>query len=159
MTAYYPWADRKALQKIAIVANTDRKWLVLERLGLAHLPEQIFALTHLTELVVIDNVLTRIPAEIAKLHNLTHLDLFYNKLEELPAEIGQLRELTHLDLSYNNLEILPRQIAELTNLKYLDLRGNNLAVPAEILENVNNPALILEFYLTQAETVPMLIDN
>lgn len=151
MAAYHPWATQYAMQKIEEAAKCSFPWIVLERLGLSEIPGELFELTGLQELVIIDNLLTSLPPDIAKLKGLTRLNLFYNELKEIPPEIGSLSNLTHLDLSCNNLSSLPREMKNLTNLEYLDLRFNQLPLSSEILEQVHNPALIINTYLTNLE--------
>ena len=133
----------------------------MERLGLTDLPQSITALTHLTELVVIDNLLESVPPHILQLTELTKLDLFYNSIQsvpagidqlihlthlnlgcnlipEVPASIGSLTALTHLDLSCNRLTVLPAEFAQLPNLTYLDLSFNHLTkIPAALTEHPN----------------------
>jgi Leucine-rich repeat (LRR) protein len=138
-----------AHKRIKEASVHQRPWLVLERLGLTELPDEVFTLTHLDELIVIDNLLDRIPPEIKKLEKLTRICVFYNEITELPAEIGYLKNLTHLDLSCNKLECLPVEIRQLSRLTYLDLRYNCLPIPEKILENVNQPEQILNAYFEE----------
>ena len=58
---------------------------------------------------------------------------------------------TKLDLSGNQLGSLPPQIAQLTNLTRLNLRGNPLPIPPEILEKIDEPATIINYYLQSRE--------
>jgi Leucine-rich repeat (LRR) protein len=143
---YKPWTYHMAHKRIKDVAIYQRPWLVLERLGLSELPEEVFELTHLDELIVIDNLLTSLPPEIRLLGSLTRICMFYNEISTLPAEIGELKNLTHLDLSCNKLEVLPAELKNLSQLKYLDLRYNMLPIAEEVLEQVDKPDLILKTY-------------
>ena len=144
--SYKPWVHHHAQKRIKETASHLRPWLVLERLGLQEIPKEVFNLTHLDELLVIDNLLPAVPPEIKKLKQLTRLCFFYNEITELPPEIGDLQNLTHLDISCNKLEKLPPEIKKLSNLKYLDLRFNPLPIPVEILEKVDQPQLIFNAY-------------
>lgn len=149
MAAYSPWTYRLALKKIEETKETQRPWLILERLGLAELPSELYDLTHLEELVVIDNLLRTLPEELPSLTNLKRLYLFYNEINEMPGFIGEMKSLTHLDLSCNKIEKLPKQIMDLENLKYLDLRCNHLSIPENILERVKEPQVILQAYFSE----------
>jgi len=84
----------------------------------------------------------------------TLLDLSGRGLTELPSEIGLLTNLQRLDLRDNQLAALPPEIAQLGNLERLDLRYNPfLPIPPEILQRVNEPFVIIDYYLeSQAET-------
>jgi Leucine-rich repeat (LRR) protein len=147
---YKPWTHHMAHKRIKEVSTYRRHCLVLERLGLTELPDELFELTHLDELIIMDNLLESIPLELTKLRSLTRLCLFYNEISAIPPEIGDLTNLTHLDVSCNKLETLPNEIKKLKNLVHLDLRFNNLPIPKEVLEQVDRPDLILEAYFEQA---------
>jgi Leucine-rich repeat (LRR) protein len=148
--SYKPWTHHMAHKRIKEVSTYRRHCLVLERLGLTELPDELFELTHLDELIIMDNLLENIPPEITSLQAMTRLCLFYNEISTLPPEIGDLINLTHLDVSCNKLESLPEEIKKLKNLVYLDLRFNNLPIPKEILEQIDKPDLILDAYFEQA---------
>jgi internalin A len=89
-----------------------------------------------------------LPAVIGELRGLKFLDVSSSRLQELPDFIGDLTELRGLDLSGNKLTKLPESMARLTNLTYLDLRKNPLPVPPEILDGVDRPAEILNYYFS-----------
>ncbi|MEO1671389.1 MAG: GTP-binding protein, partial [Cyanobacteria bacterium J06631_2] len=78
----------------------------------------------------------------------TELDLSGLELTELPPEIAQLTNLSVLELDNNQLDSLPPEIAQLTNLSQLYLRDNFLPISPEILENVFEPATIINYYLS-----------
>lgn len=146
---YKPWTYQMAHKRIKDASIYHRPWLILERLGLTELPKEVFELTHLDELIVIDNLIETLPAEINQLTSLTRLCVFYNEISSLPAEIGDLKHLTHLDLSCNKLTDLPKEILQLKRLSYLDLRYNLLPLPEEILDMVDQPTKILTAYFEQ----------
>jgi Leucine-rich repeat (LRR) protein len=150
---YKPWTYHMAHKRIKDVAIYQRPWLVLERLGLTDLPEEVFQLGHLDELIVIDNLLTTLPPEIQMLKSLTRICMFYNEISSIPPEIGEMKHLTHLDLSCNKLKVLPEELKKLTRLKYLDLRYNMLPIAEEVLDQVDKPELILRAYFEQRVVV------
>ena len=69
------WVYNLAKTKIEKAAQNNCEWLILERLGLSEIPEEVYAMDWLKELIVIDNLVETIPQAIAQLKNLTHLDL------------------------------------------------------------------------------------
>ena len=111
------------------------------------LSPDITALSNLTTLNLRGNRLRTLPPEIGALSNLNWLYLGANQLNALPPEIGQLANLLELDLAHNQLSALPPEIIQLKKLKKLDLRGNPLPIPPEILERIEEPAVILDYYL------------
>eukprot|EP00740_Mantoniella_antarctica_P014329 CAMPEP_0181377788 /NCGR_PEP_ID=MMETSP1106-20121128/18089_1 /TAXON_ID=81844 /ORGANISM="Mantoniella antarctica, Strain SL-175" /LENGTH=232 /DNA_ID=CAMNT_0023496557 /DNA_START=542 /DNA_END=1237 /DNA_ORIENTATION=+ len=61
--------------------------------GAVEVPEELWALTALTSLLLESSQLTDLPAEIGALTGLTRLSLNSNQLTNLPAEIGGLTAL------------------------------------------------------------------
>ncbi len=71
-----------------------------------------------------------------------------SQLIHLPTEIGKLVDLVSLDLSYNRLVTLPASIQNLKNLTELRLVGNKLPIPSEVLEKIEEPQVILDYYFS-----------
>lgn len=145
--------DRNHLTKLPpeIGNLTHLTGLVLEQNQLVELPSQIGQLRNLTGLVLDHNHLEVLPLEMTGLTDLVSLELNYNHLTELPQDIGSLVNLTELELRGNNLNALPRSIGKLTNLARLDVRDNPLPIPPEILERVDQPKVIINYYLQHLE--------
>jgi len=107
--------------------------LDLTRKNLTDLPDEIFDLPDLTELILYDNRLTALTPRIGELKTLTNLVLQGNRLRQVPPEIGELTELRMLALGDNRIASLPAQLWQLGKLQELLLGDNQLdAVPAEI---------------------------
>jgi Leucine-rich repeat (LRR) protein len=150
---YTPWVYQIVNKRIKEARVYKKPWLILERLGLDMIPNEVFNLNHLDELIIIDNLVEEISPKIVQLENLTRICFFYNEIKYLPSEIGALQNLTHLDLSCNRIESLPVEILRLDKLEYLDLRFNNLPITNDVLENVYNPKEILKNYFKQLKPV------
>eukprot|EP00742_Colponemidia_sp_Colp-10_P002417 GILJ01002577.1.p1 GENE.GILJ01002577.1~~GILJ01002577.1.p1 ORF type:complete len:545 (-),score=81.60 GILJ01002577.1:98-1732(-) len=73
--------------------------------------------------------LESIPDEVFKLGNLRELLLSNNKLRVLDGRIGYLTNLNMLDLSSNSLSTLPPELANILELKELTVEGNPLKPP------------------------------
>jgi internalin A len=122
--------------------------LYLSENQLTELTKEIGELKSLTTLYLRKNQLATLPKEIGELKSLTRLYLSGNQLTELPKEIGELKNLTWLDLGGNQLATFPKEIAELKNLTQLDLRGNPVPILPDVLERINEPATIINSYLS-----------
>ncbi|MBE7549636.1 MAG: GTP-binding protein [Anaerolineales bacterium] len=131
---------------LQILQLPNLQWLDLSHSKLTMLPPQIGQLANLRTLIINHNNLTALPPQIGQLFNLKGLVLRHNRLTTLPPEIGQLSNIKTLIVSNNLLSRLPAQISQLTNLKRLDLTSNSLPVPPEILEKIDDPAIILNYY-------------
>jgi internalin A len=130
----------------------------LSNLALGHnrfesLPSEIWELRSLKILTIPANMLKTFPNGVLALKRLEILRLGGNRfISSVPSEIHQLRNLKELDTSHNNISKLPPEILDLKELQILDIRGNPLPIPPEILEKINDPTLILEYYFkTQIE--------
>jgi len=148
---YTPWVYQIVNKRIKEARVYKKPWLILERLGLEVIPNEVYDLIHLDELIIIDNLIEEISPEIVQLENLTRICLFYNEIISLPSEIGALQNLTHLDLSCNRIESLPVDILKLEKLEYLDLRFNNLPISNDVLESVYKPKEIINEYFNQLQ--------
>ncbi|HEX8181014.1 MAG TPA: COR domain-containing protein [Pyrinomonadaceae bacterium] len=126
---------------------TNLKVLDLGSNRFTKLPPVLGQLPSLTELHLSNNQLKELPAALWQLPNLRELCLDSNQLTQLPPEIAQLSNLTELNLRNNQLTALPAEIGQLPNLTKLYLDGNQLAIPPEILDKVDEPATIINYYL------------
>jgi internalin A len=103
---------------------------------LTSLPESFSKLQNLTELYLGGNELTNIPESISELQNLVDLYLNNNELTGLPEGITKLNKLRRLNLFQNKLISLPRSLTKLPQLTKLTLSGNELLTPPqEVAEN------------------------
>ncbi|RMZ48890.1 hypothetical protein EB821_05200, partial [Candidatus Marinimicrobia bacterium PRS2] len=100
------------------------------------LPTEIFDLTNLTELRLVNqDLIGEIPHTVGNLSNLEDLDIRENLSGSIPPEIGNLTNLTFLRLGDNQLTgSIPPEIGQLMNLTYLGLYNNQLTgeIPPEI---------------------------
>ena len=100
------------------------KQLDLRRTKLVRLPNEIWQLIAITELILWDTQLEEVPSDIGNLVNLKLLHLGDNELKALPAEIGELAQLEALSVWKNRLQALPATVGNLSNLKTLLAWGN-----------------------------------
>ena len=90
-----------------------------------YIPESLFDLINLKNLVISGFSDTILSKNIKKLSNLEKLELSGN-LKVLPNEIGELKNLIALDISYIKITTLPNTIGKIKNLKSLDAHSCKL---------------------------------
>lgn len=114
-------------------------WYGLEITGsVRNLSPSLWNMTHITQLYLNDNCLTRLPPDIGRLTELRLLDLSSNKLRALPRELGELILLEELLLNDNQLRTLPFEMGKLFHLKRLTLKGNT-SLNQELLQIYQEP--------------------
>jgi Leucine-rich repeat (LRR) protein len=84
-----------------------------------------------------DVQIKRIPNEIFSLKFLKELVIRHQQIEEIPKCVNNLLSLEKLDLMGNKLERLPSTLRNFTKLVYLDLEGNNIKYIPEDIQNSN----------------------
>ena len=102
------------------------KRLNLSYNSFASLPEVVFSMNALEELIVVNAGLTELSKKISRLDSLKVLSLSQNHLTVLPESLCSLTLLSAVDLRYNDLLTLPENIGSLTNLKALLLQHNEI---------------------------------
>lgn len=114
---------------------TQLKKLDLWENGLREIPAELFELSSLEELRIIDPI-RKLPEEFAQLKQLKKLCI-EGELEEIPEAFKAMEQLQSLELELNNLKDIPAFLAELPQLDVLNLGYNTaLRIP---------PALISRF--------------
>ena len=141
-------SEKFALEEIWEGASSGVTSFGLVRFSLKSLPSQIELLTNLAELNLSQNELTTLPSSISNLSRLRTLNLSFNKFTSLPVAICRLTNLNELNLYANQISILPIEILNFGHLRKLDLRSNSLPIPPEILEKINEPRTILNYYFS-----------
>uniref|UniRef100_A0A8B9YAM7 Protein flightless-1 homolog n=1 Tax=Bos mutus grunniens TaxID=30521 RepID=A0A8B9YAM7_BOSMU len=92
----------------------------------SNLPTSLEGLSHLADVDLSCNDLTRVPECLYALPGLRRLNLSSNQIAELSLCIDQWVHLETLNLSRNQLTSLPSAICKLTKLKRLYLNSNQL---------------------------------
>ncbi|XP_070778826.1 protein flightless-1 homolog isoform X2 [Enoplosus armatus] len=92
----------------------------------SNMPTSLEGLTHLADVDLSCNDLTRVPECLYSLGSLKRLNLSSNQISELSLCIDQWTQLETLNLSRNQLTSLPSAICKLSKLKKLYLNSNKL---------------------------------
>ena len=141
-------------------------FLLLDRCTIGALPESIGDLSSLESLSVTSTGLHALPSSLGDLPNLSTLWVDSNELSELPASLGRLGRLQNLYASRNRIrDLSPIAALELERLEVAqnpiralppgldvsrslvsDLRGTELPIPPEILQHLDEPRRILDYY-------------
>ncbi len=138
-----------ALQRLA--------FMDLQDMELSVLPDWLFSLPRLQEVVVDGNDLTSIPASIGNARALRVFSARYNFIEALPASLASCVDLEELILEGNNITAVPDWIGGLTELTMLWLSSNNIS---ELPGTIANLKQLEEFGFdhNDLKTYPGVID-
>jgi internalin A len=110
------------------------------------LPLEIEHLSNLLSLNLSHNKISSIPTNIKKLTRLNYLFLSNNSIRNIPSEVEELQNLLLLRIENNLIEKLPVEICNLKKLIVLNMNNNLIPIPPEILKNINEPKIILDYY-------------
>lgn len=115
--------------------NPQQVYRLRLRINSDSLPDEVFQLTNLQELVAIRCRLNVLNQRIGELANLETLNLTGNHLVKLPETIGNLLNLKNLIISRNIIEALPESISNLHKLVLIDAWENPIyTLPESISE-------------------------
>ncbi|WP_344923959.1 leucine-rich repeat domain-containing protein [Aquimarina addita] len=99
------------------------------------LPEQIFEMPELTQLILSNMGLTNFPAGITSLKKIENLNASNNSITTVDAELGELTTLKYLSLENNQIVEIAPEIGNLTNLTILRLQNNLIEIiPKEVCD-------------------------
>nr|WP_321485559.1 COR domain-containing protein [uncultured Draconibacterium sp.] len=120
--------------------------LNLNHLSLFTIPEEVFELINLEQLIISNNKLSEIPNDISRLKKLKYIDASFNFITKIHSEIEQIQSLEVLKLNKNWLQCIPKSIYFLNNLKSLQIEDNYVY---EIDSSIGNLKSLRELLLTR----------
>ncbi|KAG7207977.1 hypothetical protein KM043_009557 [Ampulex compressa] len=113
------------LEVMENASTADVTTVDLSRNKLSALPNQLSAVTTVTDLKLASNHLMHIPEWIGELYtHLQVLDLSKNCLHSLPSSMSLLKHLREINISFNRYAELPESIYEVTRLEILIANDN-----------------------------------
>lgn len=123
---------------------TRLKKLDLWENGLTEIPMELFELSSLEELRIIDPI-RHLPQEFLRLKHLKIICI-EGDIEYIPEAFKGMEQLQSLELDLNNLVEIPAFLAGLPQLKLLSLRYNTeLRLPQELIARFNEKGIRLEY--------------
>jgi len=170
-------SGKQAFERINNAKITGEQILDLSGQLLDEIPKEIKNLKYLKSLDISGNTISEFPSWIFELKTLETLNIsavtlvMKHTLDEnegyydtgnglislIPSEISQLTNLVSFTLTNNRIKSLPKSLNHLNCLQRLDLRGNPLPIPPEILEKIDEPQTILNYYFSLNNTLG--VDN
>jgi Leucine-rich repeat (LRR) protein len=125
--------------------NTKKRTLNLKNLRLTTIPDEVFRLSELRELVISLNPISHIPLDLIKLYQLKNIHASHCQFTEFPEVFLRMPQLERVNLNNNKIEVLPNTINVLTSLQSLLLGGN---VISELPDSITHIASLVELNLT-----------
>jgi len=94
--------------------------------ALSEIPDVIFSLTTLKELVISNQKISSIPDKITNIKDLKKLEISNNKITTIPEFLGDLKNLETLDLSNNKIDSeIPESFNGLPKLANINFMSND----------------------------------
>ena len=116
-----------------VFSLSDLEVLRLVNCSVKEIPKEVSNLSKLYWLSVTGSLIRSVPSEIASLKNLRKLNLSVNLLTSIPQEVCSLENLKELLLIHNRISSLPSEIGRLKNLRVLSLKDNHLtSLPTQV---------------------------
>jgi internalin A len=151
----------------AITNLEELKTLLIANNEIPELPKEISRLKNLRVLAVSGNAFSSLPPEIGYLSNIKILVM--SRADEDISDIerkvaNKVVNIPHYSSWYSYGDIweygdekkgvnsLPKELSLLSKLEILDLRSNNIPIPPEILNKINEPNAILNYYFSVIES-------
>ncbi|XP_059180776.1 leucine-rich repeat-containing protein 20 [Centropristis striata] len=83
--------------------------------------------THLRELDLRGNVLTKLPDTVGEMEHLTCINLANNSFSIFPDKLTEIATLERINLEGNNIKEIPvEKLSEMSSLKWLNVKSNPL---------------------------------
>jgi hypothetical protein len=121
----YLWLQSKGLTSLPDgLGSLDIYRVILTGNGFNEIPEQIFEIGTLEDLIMAVNPISEFPCNLTRLKRLKSISFAETRIKEIDCDLSQLDSLEHFDLARNELTTFPDQLKTLPNLTWLSLNDN-----------------------------------
>jgi len=121
----YLWLQNKGLTTLPDgLGKLNIYKAILTGNDLKEIPEQIFEINTLENLIVAVNPINQFPCNISQFKRLKSISFAETRIKEISCDLSQLDSLEHFDIARNGLTKFPDQIKTIPNLTWLSLNSN-----------------------------------
>ena len=121
----YLWLQNKNLTSLPDgLGKLNIYKAILTGNNLKEIPEQIFEINSLEDLILAVNPIKEFPCNLSRLKRLKSISVAETEIKEINCDLSQLDSLEHFDISRNGLTKFPEQIKTIPNLTWLSLNSN-----------------------------------
>ncbi len=121
----YLWLQNKALTSLPDgLGKLNIYMAILTGNDLKEIPEQIFEIDSLEELILAVNPIKEFPCKLSRLKRLKSISVAETGIKEINCDLSQLDSLKDFDIARNRLTKFPDQIKTIPNLTWLSLNDN-----------------------------------
>lgn len=121
----YLWLQNKGLTSLPDgLEKLDIYKAILTGNDLKEVPEQIFKIETLENLILAINPISEFPCDLSKLKRLKSISFAETGIKNINCDLSQLDSLEHFDIARNELTEFPEKIKTIPNLTWLTLNNN-----------------------------------
>lgn len=121
----YLWLQNKGLTSLPDgLGKLDIYKVILTGNDLKEIPEQIFEINTLENLILAVNPISEFPCNLSRLKRLKRISFAETGIKKIECDLSQLDSLEHFDIARNGLIEFPEQIKTIPNLTWLSLNNN-----------------------------------
>ncbi|PVY41825.1 leucine-rich repeat domain-containing protein [Pontibacter virosus] len=121
----YLWLQSKGLNSLPDgLGSLSIYKAILTGNGFNEIPEQIFEIGTLEDLIMAVNPISEFPCNLTRLKRLKSISFAETRIKEISCDLSQLDSLVHFDIARNELTTFPDQLKTIPNLTWLSLNNN-----------------------------------
>lgn len=121
----YLWLQNKSLTSLPDgLGKLNIYKAILTGNDLKEIPEQIFEINSLENLILAVNPINKFPCNLSRLKRLKSISVAETGIKEINCDLSNLDSLKHFDIARNGLTKFPEQLKTIPNLTWLSLNSN-----------------------------------